>query len=279
MIWKSYGINELVKIDSMYSLSTPIYEHGYNFAGETHNFWECVYVKRGSIEVSADDRILHLKAGQIVFHKPLELHKFYVDSPDGTELLIFSYDLVGDIQQSLADRAFTLDEKQSVFIKGVEECIDAQTDPNALYTGRYIELFEKVPNLSQKIVSYLKLLFLSLAENGCRSEQILSREAKLFRDAINYMNDSISVGISVNELAERLNISTSTLKRLFDKYAGMSVHKYFTAIKMNTATSLLSSGLSVGTVAERLGFSSSAYFSAVFKRETGKIPSAINKEI
>ena len=279
MIWKSYGINELVKIDSMYSLSTPIYEHGYNFAGETHNFWECVYVKRGSIEVSADDRILHLEAGQIVFHKPLELHKFYVDSPDGTELLIFSYDLVGDIQQSLADRAFTLDEKQSVFIKGVEECIDAQTDPNALYTRRYIELFEKVPNLSQKIVSYLKLLFLSLAENGCQSEQILSREAKLFRDAINYMNDSISVGISVNELAEKLNISTSTLKRLFDKYAGMSVHKYFTAIKMNTATSLLSSGLSVGTVAERLGFSSSAYFSAVFKRETGKIPSAINKEI
>lgn len=279
MLWKSYGINELVKIDSMYSLSTPIYEHGYNFAGETHNFWECVYVKRGSIEVSADDRILHLEAGQIVFHKPLELHKFYVDSPDGTELLIFSYDLVGDIQQSLADRAFTLDEKQSVFIKGIEECIDAQTDPNALYTRRYIELFEKVPNLSQKIVSYLKLLFLSLAENGCQSEQILSREAKLFRDAINYMNDSISVGISVNELAERLNISTSTLKRLFDKYAGMSVHKYFTAIKMNTATSLLSSGLSVGTVAERLGFSSSAYFSAVFKRETGKIPSAINKEI
>ena len=263
----------------MYSLFEGEYNSGFSFAGESHNFWECVYVKRGSIEVSADDRILHLKAGQIVFHKPLELHKFYVDSPDGTELLIFSYDLVGDIQQSLADRAFTLDEKQSVFIKGVEECIDAQTDPNALYTGRYIELFEKVPNLSQKIVSYLKLLFLSLAENGCRSEQILSREAKLFRDAINYMNDSISVGISVNELAERLNISTSTLKRLFDKYAGMSVHKYFTAIKMNTATSLLSSGLSVGTVAERLGFSSSAYFSAVFKRETGKIPSAINKEI
>ena len=92
------------------------------------------------------------------------------------------------------------------------------------------------------------------------------------------MNDSISSGISVDELAERLNISTSSLKRLFDKYAGMSVHKYFTAIKINTATSLLSSGLSVGTVAERLGFSSSAYFSAVYKRETGKIPSIIIKE-
>ncbi len=278
MIWKSYGINELVKIDSMYSLSTPIYDFGYNFAGETHNFWECVYVKSGSIEVSADDRILRLEKGQIIFHKPLELHKFYVDSADGTELLIFSYDLVGDIQQSLTDRAFTLNDKQSEFIRGIEECIDAQTDSNALYTRRYIELFEKVPSLSQKIVSYLQLLFLSLAENGCQSEQILSGEAKLFRKAINYMNDAISSGISVNELAEKLNISTSTLKRLFDKYAGMSVHKYFTAIKIKTATSLLSSGLSVGTVAERLGFSSSAYFSAVYKRETGNVPSSINKE-
>lgn len=278
MIWKSYGINELVKIDSMYSLSTPIYDHGYNFAGETHNFWECVYVKRGSIEVSADDRILRLEAGQIIFHKPLELHKFYVDSPDGTELLIFSYDLVGDIQQSLADRAFTLNERQTVIIEGIQECIDQQDDIIANSTRLYIELFDKVPTLSQKIVSYLQLLFLSLAEEGCQSEQILSREAKLFRNAINYMNDSISSGISVDELAERLNISTSSLKRLFDKYAGMSVHKYFTAIKINTATSLLSSGLSVGTVAERLGFSSSAYFSAVYKRETGKIPSIIIKE-
>lgn len=278
MIWKSYGINELVKIDSMYSLSTPIYDHGYNFAGETHNFWECVYVKRGSIEVSADDRILRLEAGQIIFHKPLELHKFYVDSPDGTELLIFSYDLVGDIQQSLADRAFTLNERQTVIIEGIQECIDQQDDIIANSTRLYIELFDKVPTLSQKIVSYLQLLFLSLAEEGCQSEQILSREAKLFRNAINYMNDSISSGISVDELAERLIISTSSLKRLFDKYAGMSVHKYFTAIKIKTATSLLSSGLSVGTVAERLGFSCSAYFSAVYKRETGKIPSIIIKE-
>ena len=278
MIWKSYSINELVKIDSMYSLSTPIYEYGYNFAGETHNFWECVYVKRGSIEVSADDRILHLEKGQIIFHKPLELHKFYVDSTDGTELLIFSYDLIGDIQQRLADRAFSLNEKQNIIINGIEECIASQDDSQANYTKRYRELFEKVPSFSQKIVSYLQLLFLSLAEEGCQSERILSREAKLFREAINYMNDSISSGISVNELAEKLNISTSTLKRLFDKYAGMSVHKYFTAIKINTATSLLSSGLGVGTVAERLGFSSSAYFSAVFKRETGKIPSSIIKE-
>ncbi len=278
MIWKSYDVNELVKIDVMYSLSAPHYEYGYNFAGEIHNFWECVYVTKGSVEVSADDRILRLEAGQIIFHKPLELHKFFVDCTDGVDLLIFSYDLIGEIQQSLADRAFTLNERQKTIITGLKDCIDQQKERYNHFDHRYIDLFEKSPTFSQTVVSYLQLLFLSLAEEGSPSELLLSREAQTFRKAISFMNNSISTGITVGELADALNISTSTLKRLFEKYAGLSVHKYFTALKIKTATSLLSSGLSVGTVAERLGFSSGAYFSAVYKRETGNNPSSISKE-
>ena len=89
------------------------------------------------------------------------------------------------------------------------------------------------------------------------------------------MNTRVAENILVNELAESLNISVSSLKRLFDKYAGMSVHKYFLSLKIKTATLMLKGGMAVNEVSDVLGFSSQGYFSATYKRETGNNPSQI----
>ena len=89
------------------------------------------------------------------------------------------------------------------------------------------------------------------------------------------MNTRISQTLSVDELADELNMSISSLKRLFDKYAGMSVHKYFLTLKIKMATVFLKEGMSVNEVSDALGFSSQGYFSATYKRETGNNPSQI----
>ena len=44
---------------------------------------------------------------------------------------------------------------------------------------------------------------------------------------------------------------------------------------MNLATEFLKNGLCVSETAEKLGFSSQAYFSVAYKRETGMNPSEI----
>ena len=73
----------------MYSLFMPSYTHEFNFAGESHNFWETLYVLDGSVCVSANEKVYNLSEGDIVFHEPLELHKFYTTSPN-TKLLILT---------------------------------------------------------------------------------------------------------------------------------------------------------------------------------------------
>ena len=69
------------------------------------------------------------------------------------------------------------------------------------------------------------------------------------------------------------------LKRVFSKFAGMSVHKYFLNLKLNAALKLLQSGKTVTEVTETLNFSSQSYFSSAFKRETGKLPSEFKNSI
>ena len=67
-------------------------------------------------------------------------------------------------------------------------------------------------------------------------------------------------------------------KRIFDKYAGVPVHKYFVTLKMQEATRLLEQGETTDYIALKLGFSSQAYFSKAYKREMGIFSSEIKKK-
>ena len=91
MAWNSYEISEQVKIEKLYSLFKRHFEKGHRFLGEMHDFWEAVYVVDGEVIISADENIHNFKSGDIIFHKPLELHKFNVIGENGATLLIFSF--------------------------------------------------------------------------------------------------------------------------------------------------------------------------------------------
>ena len=69
-------IIEQIHITSMHSLFKIHYECGFEFPGETHDFWECLYILDGELCVSADERIYNMSQGELIFHKPLEFHKF-----------------------------------------------------------------------------------------------------------------------------------------------------------------------------------------------------------
>ena len=60
-------IIEQIHITSMHSLFKIHYECGFEFPGETHDFWECLYILDGELCVSADERIYNNVAGCNLF--------------------------------------------------------------------------------------------------------------------------------------------------------------------------------------------------------------------
>lgn len=136
---------------------------------------------------------------------------------------------------------------------------------------RYLLLpFQKCPYYAQIVSTYLYQLFLSLADEGIVSPVSSAADAVVFSNAIRYLNCHLHTQPSVIEIARHCNVSESSLKRTFDKYAGISVHKYLVKPKIKVAVELLQDGENVFTVSEKLGFNSQSYFSKAFKRETGK---------
>ena len=277
IIWIPHDVSEQIHIGSFYSFFERHYDNGYNFSGETHNFWECVYVLDGTICVSGDERVYNLSKDEIIFHKPLELHKFYVNGDAGATLLIFSFSLTGPLSDALKNMVFKLPEDQKCIIASLRNYIHRKqtghTVPDELSYLNYLFPFEDTPVYPQMLTTYIYQLILSLICDGNVSEVSTAPDALTFGQAVNYMNSQICDQPTVTDIARYCNVSESSLKRIFYKYSGIGIHKYFLKLKVKTATELLESGSGVAEAAEKLGFSSQAYFSAVFKRETGVCPS------
>ncbi len=281
MVWLAYSVREQIRITDMYSLFEVHYENGYAFPGESHNFWECLYVMEGDVCASGDERVYNLPRGSIIFHRPLELHKFIVNGPRGADLLIFSFAAEGPLTSYLAEKVFQLSRAQQDIIAAMLSFIHAKAEesgsrnPDAHSAQSYLEPFLTSPVYSQMLATYLQQLMLSLAEAGAVSSASSAPDAVAFRRAISYLNSNVHAQPSVPEIARYCNVSEASIKRIFDKYAGMGIHKYLLKLKIKAAAELLQGGESVTSVAEQLGFNSQAYFSRAFKRETGLMPSSL----
>lgn len=277
MVWVAHPITQQIKLTDIYSLFEVHYEKGYEFPGESHNFWECLYVAEGEVCVSGDERVYNLTRGAIIFHKPLELHKFIVTGADGADLFIFSFAAEGPLTAWLREKVFALTDSQQKLLLDLY-AFARQSAGNADSYRRYLEPFGRLPAYSQTAASYLELLMLSLAEAGAISSASSDPDAVLFSRAVNFLNSSIHRQPSVPEIARFCGVSESGLKRIFDKYAGISVHKYLLKLKIKAALQLLRGGETVSRTAEVLGFNSQSYFSRAFRRETGMPPSQVRGE-
>lgn len=276
MIWPYCNVKEQIRIDKFFSFFEVHYKDGFNFPGESHNFWECLYVMDGSVCVSGDERVYNLKAGEIIFHKPLEFHKFYINDTKGATLLIFSFSLEGNLSDYLRNKVFLLSEHQNSIVDSMLKYLHEKAprpEGSTINYQHYLTPFETIPTYSQMLTTYIYQLMLSLPHAAIISDVSTAPDALLFGKAVSYMNHQICSQPSVPEIAASCNISVAGLKRIFYKYAGIGVHKYLLTLKMKAAVELLESGYSVTETAEKLGFGSQAYFSAVFKREVGKNPS------
>ncbi len=93
-----------------------------------------------------------------------------------------------------------------------------------------------------------------------------------------YIYDNYHREISVEEIADILNLNPNYLGSYFKKKTGYTLRQYVNSVRINKAKNLLSTGrYSVSGVAEQCGYQDIYYFSKVFKEIEGVPPSAFIK--
>lgn len=270
-----YEIPRMVRVKSINTAFHLQYEENYYFSGEAHNFWELVFISEGSAAIAKNNRVFNLNSGDIAFHPPMEFHRIWSEGKP-FKLLVISFSAFDDeVLERLGEGIFSLNISQQHTLKSlVEEIYD-------IFDVDDISLFShgENPLLLQTALTKFELFLLELLTfSDYEKRRDKSLPARQFSHIIKTMNNNMEKDLSVSEMAELSSLSVSNLKRICHKYTGVGPAKHFLTLKMLRAMQLLKSGMNVTEVSRSLGFSSQSYFSATFRRETGKSPKEYRNE-
>lgn len=234
-----------------------IFGDEYEFAGEKHPFWELVYVLSGSLGVTAGEKVYILEAGQCLLHPPNEFHR--LRSERGTEPHVLNLSFHSDSMPEHQGRIFLPDpELREEFLEISMEVRNGLHNSDTALLGEQRVRFE-----------YWLLRALQSAGEISATE---SSGALRYGEIIHVMREHIGEPLGAGDIARLCNMSLSNLKKIFTRYAGMGVARYFTEMKIQRAAELLRTGKRVGEVSAALGYADQNYFSTVFRRIMGVPP-------
>lgn len=278
-MWRPYKIDTEIELKEFYSAFLRNMSSDYVFRGETHDFWEFVYIINGNAEACADGRTIILSKNHIVFHKPMEFHTLCPKDNKGAVFFIMSFSAKGKAMENFKDKVFYLGDEQYKNLMDIIEFLKSSNDIPKENSSPVAFLYkiknDKFYGQELKILTERFLISLLKSKNDYGKNE--SNEIFTYRQSLYIIENTLNENMSVSKLAERCNVSTAYLKKVFSKHAGLGIHEYILESKIILAKQMLSSGLSVTDVAESLAFSSQNYFSFVFKRRTGLSPSEYKK--
>jgi AraC-like DNA-binding protein len=145
---------------------------------------------------------------------------------------------------------------------------------DALYS--WAKHLQKVKHTQQPVENMLLGVFNNFLKGKPGSKKKIPAWAKELKE---FIQDHIDTNLSLKELSKDLEINPSYLSREFSKYfEDLSFGEYIRKQRIEKAKELiLSSNYSLTEIAYLTGFSDQSHFTRIFKKHTGKNPSAYKK--
>lgn len=145
---------------------------------------------------------------------------------------------------------------KDLFQAGVREEEQKKTGWEAVVVGN-----------SLKILAYLERAY------GDHNTDILKAEKPELLDKVTaYIEEHYAEHITINDLAHKFYVSSSTISHLFKQKMGLSIYQYVTQRRLISAKNLILLGIPLEQVAVRVGFSDYSAFYRAFKQEFGISP-------
>ena len=288
MEYTPISLNTVFDVEAVVNIAYYKLESDYCFSGESHAFWEFIYVDRGSLIVTAGADRYFLKAGELAFHCPDEFHSF--QSVGESDVMVVSFCCESDAMHRLEKKVLLLHQKE-------RQCLKQLID-EAQQAYQYFENDPPQVNLRKKptapwgsdqlVKLYLEqlLIWICRRDDNLRFSQRAVTSTQfhqhllLAQTARDYLAAHYAEAITLSSLAAALGISVSLLKRVFREQVGQSVISYLTALRIGEAKRLIRQGnLTFTQIAECVGIESIYYFSNLFKKQTGMSPTEYEKTL
>ncbi len=280
-------LNSLINISKIVTIHYYEFDRSFVYSGESHDFWEMVYVDKGNVEIKRDEECIILKQGEIVFHKPNEFHAIKaIDSSPNFFVVSFVCDSPSMVY--LERYHTTLDRTLKGFISSViKESEETYIIPK---NDTELKKLEKKENAliggEQLIKTYIEQLLIFLIRNitGKGVVNVFpskeSMESHIVVDIKKYITSNLEESVSVCDICREFGYSKSYISKIFREQTGETLSSYGIRKRIECARMLIREGnLNFAQISAKLNFDNPQYFSRVFKRVTGMTPSEFKRSL
>lgn len=243
----------------------------YHFAGESHNFWELLYVDKGELDVETDSESERLRSGDIVIHRPQEWHVQLASGASAPSVAIIGFRSDSLPMKALGGKKIHTGNRQRALISRIlEEAVKAFSTPLDLLYAERLTRREDAPIGSEQLIrNYITELLISMLRDEAMPAVTTIRrniDRGLFAEITAFMEERLGGKLSLDDIARYAGISKTAVKQLFKEKAGCGACEYFTRMKIKRAREYIREGnYNFTEIAELLGYESIHYFSRQFK--------------
>jgi AraC-like DNA-binding protein len=246
----------------------PGHPKGYDFAwsrGRVLHDYQIVYISRGrGWFESRQIRRRLLEAGSVFLLFPGVWHRYMPDPDTGWEEHWVGFE--GDMPRRWARHHF-FSPHDPIIEPTQEELV------LTLFT-RLIDAVKTNQPALQQVMAGIVGQLLGLLYSAQQARLTGQRQSALaIQQAIERLQSDLTLSLDLPELARKIGVSYSWLRRTFTEHTGLSPHQYLLELRLVRARNLLAqTALSVKQIARQTGCEDEHYFCRLFRRKTGMTP-------
>lgn len=286
MSYKSISLKTVFTIDKIVTIHYFEYMSNFFFPGEIHNFWEFLYVDKGDIEITADDKKVTLAKGEIIFHKPNEFHAVKANGYTAPNLVVIAFECNSPAINFFNNKILTVSELEWNLIAQI--IIEAKHTYASRLDDPYLKQLHRLKHpmfaSEQLIKLYLEQLLIQLYRkytarqnyNSPLPKSIIRKKSdqEIYNHILSYLETNIYTHLTIEQITKDNLISRSQLQKLFRDKNNCGVIEYFSKMKIEVAKQLIRHNhLNFTQISTMLGYTSIHYFSRQFKKITNMSPS------
>lgn len=285
------NFDKIINVEKIITIFYMELSKNFSYEGESHDFWEMVYIDKGEIICTADDKNFVLKSGEMTFHRPNEFHNLSGNSNTPPNVSIITFECKSRIMKHFEGKIFQLNSEEKSLLSTLFEeglsCYRLEDEYNPL-----LQKLQKVspsPLGSSQMTKNLLEIFLiklcrhtetitkKMRENYVITETMLPQNVK---EILDFLSSKIYGKITISDVAKHVDKSESTVKQLFSQYRDGGMMKYYNSLKIKEARNLIREGnYNMTQIADLLHFDNPQYFCKCFKAFTNMTPSEYKASI
>ena len=248
-----------------------------------HPVYEIYYLVSGTRKFFIESEIYNISKGTLVLINKNVMHQTTYNSDMLNERTYILFDdrhissLIEkygrkEIDQCFKQRVFPIPIHRREYVEGVISQLYNEYKNRDEFSRRLMECY--INELMIFLIRYNRNL--SDAEtdvNILKSDNGLSNSDESIQTAARYIMDNYYNNITLPQVAERVNMSSTYFSKKFKEVTGFGFKEYILNIRIKKACELLlETKLSITDIAYKTGFNDSNYFGDVFKKIRGISP-------